>query len=262
MFTNRYIFLYSSVMVIVVAAILSSAAQLLKPYQERNVRTEKIMDILKSVNIVVEKADAEKAYDQYIIAEYTIDSKGDIVSLYKGGSFEKGDVRAFDINLKTEQKKQADLKAGKSNEEPVYPLYECEKDGAHFYIVPLLGKGLWGPVWGNLALKNDFKTVYGVTFGHKGETPGLGAEIATEAFQKQFIDKTIFDDSYNFTSIKVVKGGAVTLPSNEQIHGVDAISGGTITSNGVSDMLHDCLINYVPFFKNMLDKEDAGQPEA
>lgn len=261
MFSNKYIFLYSSAMVIVVAAILSSAAQFLKPYQERNVRTEKIMDILKSVNVDTDKKSAEQDYEKFITAEYTINKDGEIISLYKNGSFEKGDVRAFDINLKAEQKKMADFNAGKSTIEPLFPIFVCEKNDQSYYIIPLLGKGLWGPVWGNLSLEGDFKTVYGVTFGHKGETPGLGAEISTPIFQEHFIGKTIFDDAYEFTSVQVVKGGVATLPADKQIHGVDAISGGTITSNGVSDMLHDCLINYVPFFKNKLIENKSGQPE-
>lgn len=256
MFTNRYIFTYAAILVIVVAAILSFAATVLKPYQEKNVRTEKIMDILKSVNIPSEKNNAEELYDKYITEEYAITPEGEVVSIYKTGSktFEKGDIRPFDINMKVEQSKQAKLEAGKGTEKPVFPLYVCHHDNKDFYIIPLRGKGLWGPVWGNIALNDDFKTVYGVTFGHKGETPGLGAEIATEKFQKQFAGKTIFDDSYNFTSVKVVKGGAATLPANQQIHGVDAISGGTITSKGVSAMLHDCLINYVPYIKAHLKK--------
>ena len=251
MFTNRYIFTYAAVMVIVVAAILSFAATVLKPYQEKNVRTEKIMDILKSVNIESEKSNAEELYDKYITEEYAISPDGEVVSIYKTGdkSFEKGDIRPFDINMKVEQSKQAKLESGKGNEKPVFPLYVCHHDGKTYYIIPLRGKGLWGPVWGNISLLDDFKTVYGVTFGHQGETPGLGAEIATSAFQKQFAGKAIFDDSYNFTSVKVVKGGAASLPQSEQIHAVDAISGGTITSHGVSDMLKDCLENYVPYIK-------------
>ncbi len=87
------------------------------------------------------------------------------------------------------------------------------------------------------------------TLGMHGETPGLGAEISTAIFQDQFPGKTIFDDGYNFKSIKVVKGGVVTLPQSEQIHGVDGISGGTITSNAVDEMIKDCLENYVPYIK-------------
>ena len=252
MFTNRYIFIYASVMVIIVAAILSSAASFLKPFQEQNVRTEKIINILKSASITTEKVDADANYQKYIVEEYTIDREGNITSIFKNGKQEEGAIRAFDINLKVELKKNADLKAGKSSDEPQFPMFVCEKDGKTFYVIPVLGSGLWGPVWGNIALESDFSTIYGANFDHQGETPGLGAEISTDIFQDQFPGKTIFDDSYNFKSIKVVKGGAAILPPAEQIHGVDGISGGTITSNAVDAMINDCLENYVPYIKKQI----------
>lgn len=252
MFTNRYIFIYASVMVIIVAAILSSAASFLKPFQEQNVRTEKIINILSSVNISTEKSDADANYTKYIVEEYTIDPEGNITSVFKNGNQEQGDIRAFDINLKVELKKNAEFKAGKSSEKPQFPMFVCEKDGKTFYVIPMLGNGLWGPIWGNIALESDFKTIYGANFDHQGETPGLGAEISTAQFQNQFPGKTIFDDAYNFESIKVVKGGAATLPPAKQIHAVDAISGGTITSNGVDAMINDCLENYVPYIKKQI----------
>jgi len=252
MFTNRYIFIYASVMVIIVAAILSSAASFLKPFQEQNVRTEKIINILKSASITTEKVDADATYQKYIVEEYTIDREGNITSIYKNGKQKQGDIRAFDINLKVELKKNADIKAGKLSDEPQFPMFVCEKDGKTFYVIPVLGSGLWGPVWGNIALESDFSTVYGANFDHQGETPGLGAEISTDMFQDQFPGKTIFDDSYNFKSIKVVKGGAAILPPSDQIHAVDAISGGTITSNAVDAMINDCLENYVPYIKKQI----------
>lgn len=252
MFTNRYIFIYASVMVIVVAAILSSAASFLKPFQEQNVRTEKIMNILSSVKISTEKKDADANYQKYIVEEYTINREGEIVSVFKNGTLEQGDTRAFDIDLKVELKKNADLMAGKSTVEPVFPLFVCRHDGKTFYVIPLRGIGLWGPVWGNIALADDYRTIFGANFDHAGETPGLGAEISTAMFQDQFPGKTIFDERYDFKSIMVVKGGVGVLPASEQIHGVDAISGGTITSNGVNDMIRDCLENYVPYIKKQI----------
>ncbi len=253
MFSNRYIFIYASVMVIIVAAVLSSAATYLKPYQERNIRTEKIMDILKSVKIDADKADAETLYNKYIVEELALNTAGDAISIYKNQGFEKGDLRPFDIKLKTELKKKQFLDAGKKADgEPAFPMYICKHDNKTFYIIPLRGKGLWGPIWGNIALEDDFKTVYGVTFGHKGETPGLGAEIATLAFQDQFVGKTVFDDNYKFTSIDVVKGGIATMPADQQIHGVDAISGGTITSHAVASMIRDCLSNYEAYIKKQV----------
>ena len=255
MFTNKYIFLYSSALVIVVAAILSSAAQLLKPFQDRNVRTEKIIDILRSVKIETEKESAEAKYNDYIVEEITVNREGEIVSLYRNGKFEKGNVRAFDIDLKTQLTLLDEIKAGKEEEEPQFPIFVCQKNGEEFYIIPLRGKGLWGPIWGNISFESDYNTVYGVTFGHKGETPGLGAEISTMPFQEQFYGKKIFDNDQVFTSIDVVKGGIANLSEAKQIHGVDAVSGGTITSNGVTDMLFDVLSIYVPFFNKQLENE-------
>jgi Na+-transporting NADH:ubiquinone oxidoreductase subunit C len=106
-----------------------------------------------------------------------------------------------------------------------------------------------------VALEGDMNTVYGASFGHKSETPGLGAEIDTEAFQKQFRGKKIFDESGKFVSVKVIKGGAAP----EDLHGVDAISGGTITSNGVTEMLQRTLNNYTGYFKTMAEKDTQAK---
>jgi Na+-transporting NADH:ubiquinone oxidoreductase subunit C len=113
----------------------------------------------------------------------------------------------------------------------------------------LLGRGLWGQIYGNLALEDDFNTVAGSMFGHDKETPGLGAEIQNTEFEAQFIGKKIFDENGKFTSIKVMKGASKIMTPEQLVHGVDAISGGTITSNGVSAMLQSNLTNYLEFIK-------------
>ena len=242
--SNKYIFIYASVMVIIIAAVLSTAATLLKDKQLQNVKNEKMKAILASANIESSPEVAQELYDKYIVEEWVISPSGEITDLYKAGAFESGSDRAFYVNLKTQLYKKT------KGEDFQSPLFVCKVEGETYYIIPLLGKGLWGPVWGNVALKSDFKTIKGVVFDHKGETPGLGAEIIYPIFTDPFIGKTIFDDQGNFTSIKVVKGGAIKLPEAQQIHGVDAISGGTITSNSVNDMLFDCLENYVPYIKS------------
>jgi len=242
--SNTYIFIYASVMVIIIAAVLSTAATLLKDKQLQNVKNEKMQAILASANIESTPEEAETIYNQFIVEEWLINPKGEITDLYKAGAFEKGSKRAFYLNLKTELYKKT------KKEDFQSPLFVCKVKGETYFIIPLLGKGLWGPVWGNVALKDDFTTIEGVVFDHKGETPGLGAEIVFPIFTDPFIGKTIFDKEGNFTSIKVVKGGAIKLPVDQQIHGVDAISGGTITSNSVNDMLFDCLENYVPYIKS------------
>lgn len=239
--SNKYIFIYATVMVVLVAAILSAVAVVLKPYQDNNVKVEKMQAILTSAGIASTPSDAAELYNKHIVSEILIDAEGNTVAEFTGGKFVSGDRRAFDVDLKVELSKKD------KGESYVMPLFECDKEGEQLIIIPVRGKGLWGPIWGNLALKSDLNTIAGVTFDHKGETPGLGAEIATKPFQAQFVGKQLFDNG-NFVSIAVVKGGVANSNINP-IHGVDAISGGTITSTGVSKMLKDCLGNYVGYIQ-------------
>ncbi len=244
MFSNRYIFIYSAVMVIIVAALLSLTAMLLQPRQERNLTIANIQGILTAVNIEATSDDAEELYKTYIKTELAIDQDGRIASVYKNGRLEEGKVRPFDIDLKKE------LYNKKMGNPFIIPLYIAEKDGNTLYIIPLRGAGLWGPLYGNIAFGPDFNEIVGADFSHDKETPGLGAEISTKEFANQFIGKTIFNDAGEFVSVRVVKGGITTMPTAQQIHGVDAISGGTITSIGVSDMVNNCLENYISYIQN------------
>lgn len=242
MYTNGYIFRYSAIMVIIAAALLSTAAMLLKPFQERNMAIDKMGGILASAQIPdVDASNAIQLFNEYVKEEIVINQSGEVIEAYKDGNMEDG--KAFKIDMKKELYK-------KSKGEPFeLPLYVIEKNDTKSYIIPLRGVGLWGPIWGNIALNNDLNTVIGVTFDHKGETPGLGAEIIADFFTNQFIGKTIFDKNNNFTSIMVVKGGITKLPQNQRIHGVDAISGGTITSDAVSDMIENVLECYLPYLQ-------------
>ncbi len=230
--SNQATYLFSSVMVVVIAILLSVAAIGLGPYQARNVRIEKMQNILRSVGITSTTEDAEKTFAKYITEQLVLNNKGELV---------KGGTSAFDIDLKKELDK---AKTG-NQDKTLYPLFVCHKEGKSFYIIPVRGKGLWGPIWGYISLEGDMNTVYGVSFGHKSETPGLGAEIETQRFQQQFTGKKIFDKEGNFVSVKTVKGGA----DPGDLQGVDAVSGATITSNGVSEMLKRTLGNYIPYFK-------------
>ena len=244
MFTNRYIFIYSSVMVILVAAILSSAAMVLKPYQERNIAIAKIQGILMAVKIEASSDNAEALFDQTILEELVIDQDGNVTGRYSDGQQQEGEDRAFDIDLKKEL-------YNKNQGNPFkVPLYIADASGEKIYIIPMLGTGLWGPVYGNVALKEDMNTVFGAEFGHDKETPGLGAEISTRDFAIQFVDKTIFTEDGEFFSLVVKKGGVETMPAADKVHGVDAISGGTITSDAVTKMIKNCLENYVVYFKS------------
>lgn len=225
--SNSYTFGFATIMVIIVAALLSYAAIELKPFQDTNIELEKQQNILSSVGINVERDLAEEAYSKYI--------KKEIVLNYKG---EEVDGSAFDIELAKELKKD--------NSAQLLPLFISNIDSVQQYIIPLRGKGLWGPIWGFIALEEDLNTVYGAVFDHKGETPGLGAEINQSFFQDPFIGKKIFEGE-TFQSIRVVKGGA---PEGDN-YAVDGISGGTITSDGVTDMLSERLTMYLPYIKKV-----------
>tara|TARA_B100000927_G_scaffold291658_1_gene295291 strand:- start:1962 stop:2675 length:714 start_codon:yes stop_codon:yes gene_type:complete len=224
---NSYTFIFATIMVLVVAALLATTAISLKPYQETNVALEKKQNILSSIGVNIERNMADKEYSKYIIEELVLNNKG-----------EKIEGIAFDIDLAKELKKEP--------ENQLLPLFIAQTKNGKKYIIPLRGKGLWGPIWGFMALNDDLNTVYGAVFDHKSETPGLGAEINQyELFQKQFEGKEISNGN-ELVSITVIKGGA---PDGDK-HGVDGISGGTITSDGVTDMLLERLTMYEPYFNN------------
>lgn len=226
---NKYTIIYASVMVILVAVMLAIAATQLKPYQDANILIEKKQNILKSVNIASDVEQANDLFSSTIKELFIVDSKGQNI---------EGD--AFKVDLKVEHSKPVDQR-----KLPVYVADMGEK--GKVYIIPLRGTGLWGPIWGYIALLSDMNTIYGASFDHQGETPGLGAEINTEIFQKPFIGKTIFDQSGLFTALIVAKIGEKSDPA----HTVDGISGGTITSKGLQKMLYDDLSTYQEFFKTI-----------
>ena len=245
--SNTYTFLYAAGLVVVVASALAIASIGLKKPQEKNIAIEKKLNILFTVGKGITN-DEIKDKDTYIEAQY---DKYIVESFIVNGNGKKKEGDAFLIDMKEEYDKIKVIKQTLEEEKKSalreslrLPVFIYKDDDARLKcIIPVYGTGLWGPLWGYLALNDDFNTVYGAIFDHKSETPGLGAEIATQAFAGQFIGKQIFDGR-TFTSIKVVKGGA---PKTD-LHGVDAISGGTITSRGVEEMLQDCLNEYNAFF--------------
>lgn len=235
--TNSYTFIFSIIMVVVVGAALAIAATSLQPMQYKNMRQEKMQSILATVGIETTREEAQQLYDQYIVEEIVLDNEGN----------KKEGVEAFDIDLAKEIKR-----------EPLdqnFPLYIAEVEGEKFYIVPLRGAGLWNAIFGYIALKDDINTVKGVVFGHLGETPGLGAEITQEWFRERFAEEKVFDEEGNFIGISVAKGQPSTSKDDNR---VDAISGATITGDGVSDMISERLEHYLPYFKSETDMNVAN----
>lgn len=245
--SNKYIFLYATLLVIVSAAILTLAAVGLKPFQDKNIRVEKMQQLLAAVSIESTTKNAEELFNKYFIEELAINAKGEVVGFYSNGNqTRKQGIRAFDISLKAEINKNKNL-SDLTQSSAILPLYICQKDEEKIYVIPVMGNGLWGGIWGNIALAEDLNTVVGVNFDHKSETPGLGAEISTKEFQDQFTESTkrIFSGD-EFKSVEVVKNAGKNNP-----HQVDAITGGTITSNGVSDMIKNSLRFYIPYIKSL-----------
>jgi Na+-transporting NADH:ubiquinone oxidoreductase subunit C len=222
--SNTYTFLYAAIMVILVAAVLASVSMALKPMQKKNVEIEKKQNILASVNIESTAETAEAIYAEKIVNEYVVTVTGD-----------KAEGDAFTTNLKKERAKDA--------ADMLLPVFEVKTDDGMKYVLPLFGAGLWGPVWGYVSLGDDMNTIYGANFDHEGETPGLGAEISTTGFEEPFKGKKIFDESGKLVSILIAKVGQVA----PEEHKVDGISGGTITSKGLENMLKDDFASYEEF---------------
>tara|TARA_B110000003_G_scaffold68967_1_gene70276 strand:+ start:551 stop:1282 length:732 start_codon:yes stop_codon:yes gene_type:complete len=225
--SNSYTYIFAIAMVVIVASLLSIAATSLKPFQEKNIELEKKSDILSSIGVIGENP--ELLFSEYITDQLVIQD-GRVVS---------SDIAAFDIDMAAAVKE--------SNNSRKVPLFKAEKNGNIFYVIPMRGTGLWGPIWGYVSLKGDGNTILGASFDHEKETPGLGAEISTPIFQDQFPNKVLFSQTRD--GIEVRKGDAYGLQQ------VDGISGGTITSVGVQTMLEDCLVPYKEFLLKLADDE-------
>ncbi|HEY9185738.1 MAG TPA: Na(+)-translocating NADH-quinone reductase subunit C [Salegentibacter sp.] len=237
--SNGYTFMFAIIMVVIVASVLAFTATSLQPTQRENVRQEKMQSILATIGVETDRAGAEELFDQYISEE---------ISLREDGSVDES-VDAFKVDLAKELKKPVS--------EQIFPLYIANVEGEKYYIVPLRGNGLWNAIFGYIALRDDVNTIAGATFDHLGETPGLGAEITKEFFREKFVDEKIFDESGNLVGVSLVKGD-IDL-SDKDDNKVDAISGATITGDGVSDMISERLKRYLPYFEKVKDIKVAIQ---
>ncbi|MFD2516533.1 Na(+)-translocating NADH-quinone reductase subunit C [Salinimicrobium flavum] len=234
--SNSYTFIFAIIMVIVVGVVLAFAATSLQPLQYKNMRQEKMQNILATVGVETDRTGAQALFEENIKEQIVLDSNGEV----------KEGVNAFDVDLAKELKKPA--------EEQSFPLYIADVEGKTYYIIPLRGAGLWNAIFGYIALKDDVNTVKGAVFDHLGETPGLGAEITQEWFRHRFDDEKIFDDNGELIGVSVVKGTSTSKDDNK----VDAISGATITGDGVSNMISERLRHYLPYFKSKTDVKVAN----
>ena len=235
--SNLYTFLFVGIMIVGIASILAYTSQTLKPMQDENVKNEKMQNILSTVGINVSREEAEKSYKKYIVEELALKIDGSI----------NENINPFsDLNLAKELKKDY--------EDQHFPLYVAEINSEKYYIIELRGTGLWDAIWGYISLKSDFNTVNGVSFDHKGETAGLGAEITKDWFKESFMDVKIFNADGELVGIKVLKGNNDPNNIDKDDHEVDASSGSTITGDGVTDMIYERVNNYLPYLSLINDK--------
>lgn len=229
--SNTYTVIYATILVVVVGLVLSLVYQSLHPMQEENIANDTKRQILAAARLIpVEGESVSTLFSEHITSSYIVNSNGDKVD---------SDAEAFNVNVSIESKKPA--------EERLLPVFECTTKEGLKYIIPVYGAGLWGPIWGYVAFDSNGNTIYGAYFAHQGETPGLGAEIEKPKFRDQFDGNDIFASNGDFTSVAVVKTGK----EPESKAWVHAVSGGTITSQGVQSMLFDSLEPYTAFFRKL-----------
>jgi len=232
--SNAFTFGFAIAMVIVVGTTLAFLSIILKPYQVKNEKDKKMIDILGAINIEANRKDAADKYTTYIVDSKVLNSKGEPI---------ESDLNAFDIDVKKQYK---DKKI--AVDDRVYPLFIADREGTKYYIMPIVGTGLWGPIWGFISVGDDLTTIYGARFDHKGETPGLGAEIASyDKFQKQWEGKSISNPDGSFHSILVSK---TPVDPNDKF-AVDGITGGTITSKGLQEMVNRSVAIYAKYFETL-----------
>ena len=229
--SNSYIIAYATILVVVVAFLLAFVSSALQETQDKNVKNDVKRQILAALRIETDSVDATYAR---MVKD----------NLWDGTALKEVPAEDF----KTEY--DSEIKAKH------YHVFVANVDGGEKYVVPVYGMGLWGPIWGYVSFNADKKTIYGTYFSHEGETPGLGAEIATPAFQSQFEGKLLQENGE--VKISVVKHGKVSNAECE----VDGITGGTITSKGVNNMLHACLGKYAKFFNQSEPEVAPVQVEA
>lgn len=227
--SNLYTIIYIVVLAVVVGAALAFTSLQLADKQRQNADVDKMRQILAAARITPPSDSVMQAFSQFIVRQEVVNSQGETIP---------GD--AFDIDVAAQSKLNDAARQ--------LPVFVCRTAGGETkYILPAYGAGLWGPIWGYIAIDADGSTIYGAYFAHQGETPGLGAEIEKPAFSNQFIGKQIIKGG-RFMPVTVVKAGQKPLGDEDY---VDGISGGTITSKGVATMLANCLTPYRTFLENL-----------
>jgi Na+-transporting NADH:ubiquinone oxidoreductase subunit C len=238
-----YTFLFSIVMVLIVGIALAYTSLSLKPLQKKNEADKQMVDILGAVGITTTRENAKVDFPRFVKERLSLDFEGNVLNSTSGNVDPNDTSDPFNLDVKK------DYRSKKPASELSFPLYICEKEGENIYVIPVAGSGLWGPIWGFVALESDMKTIYGAKFDHKTETPGLGAEIKDDFFSDKFKGQKLRDASPYFT---ILKGGRKI----EDMHSVDGITGGTITSVGVGEMMNRTISIYQLYFNSVINSSE------
>jgi len=238
--SNAYIIIFSTITTVLVGGLLATASQVLKPAQERSMELDTKRQILGAVMQLKPGDDVLKIFDDRI-SSLIVNYKGEeIVRTSNTGDT----ILAEDLNLGREFKA--------APEERAFPVFIFHKEGSdevEAYIFPVYGRGLWDNIWGYIALETDLKTIKGARFDHAGETPGLGARITEGEIQNRFIGKKMYDNAGQFVSVRMLKGERNPSDKLDEHH-VDGLSGATLTTKGVNEMIQ----NYFGYYDAYIQK--------
>ncbi|MDO5510649.1 MAG: Na(+)-translocating NADH-quinone reductase subunit C [Weeksellaceae bacterium] len=246
--SNIYTIIFAIAMVVLVGSILAFVASSLRGRIAQNGRIETQQNILYAVGVneneqpysgsgsvnFIPSENVEEKFSKYIIKQYIL----------QGGEMQE-DPEAYLVDLAKEE--QA---AKNPNYNKRLPLFEAQRDGEKYYIIPMRGQGLWDAIWGYMALDTDM-IVKGVYFDHASETPGLGSNIRERFFMDDFHGEHVYDAQGNLQGITVAKGNMDPLNKRKEDHKVDAIAGSTITGDGVTNMIRKYLALYHPYFQQI-----------
>jgi len=240
---NSYTILFAIIMVVVVGSLLAFAAEGLKGNINENKRIEKQQNILYALGINENDASSAVFVSKDVVAESF--AKNITRQLVIQGTEATEDSEAYLIDVKKEKSLAKD-----DSYQRKLPLFISETNTGTYYVAPIRGKGLWDAIWGYVALDKDM-VIKGVYFDHKGETPGLGANIKQRFFMDDFSGEHLNDEAGNFSGVVVAKGNNDPKNERKTDNRVDAIAGSTITGNGVTAMMKDELKLYIPYFKTL-----------
>ncbi len=244
--SNKYIIIFALVLTAVLGGLLSGVSQVLGPTQKKaqDLDTKKqILGAIPAEKEALGDMEAEEIlarYNEVIFSEVT-DYQGNLVDTNVKG----GPMVAEEVNIEKNYKVPV--------EDRLFPVFKYSANGEESYILPVYGAGLWDAIWGFVALNPDLKSVKGISFDHKGETPGLGARITSDDVQERYRGKQLYNDNGEFVAITMVKGEKIPedrLGPNK----VDGLAGATLTANGVNDML----LNYIGYYQKYFDKNVKG----